>query len=176
MRSYGSNCRHDVNDRYEGSPHDSPNINRNAEFAEVERTTLEFAVSQFANDGNAVGPIESNGRKVEDSGNGGIGSKTNQIDKNTANAEEPDCDDGGVGALIDLVPDSRTRQHFVARVGPDGTGSGLNGCHGCEVENEAGGYCEEDASVATNDIVEDLCYGLNDYIAEGMRWVSGAVS
>ena len=137
--------------------------------------TLELAIKHLADDRDAVGPIQSDGGQIEDGRDGGVGSQTDQVDKDTGGNEEPDCVNWGIGLLVDLVPDSRQGKHFVAGVGPYCSSPGLDGCHGGEIENEAGGHGEEDASVPPNDVVEDLRYGLVDHVGEGVRWSATAV-
>lgn len=51
----------------------------------------------------------------------------------------------------------------------------MNGCHGGEIENEAGSYGKEDTSVSPNDVVEDLSYGLVDNILKGVGWIAAAI-
>ena len=176
LRSHGPNGGHDVDDRDKCRPNDSPDVDRQARPPEMEGPSFEFPVFHFADDGDTVRPIQSNSRQVEDGRNGGVRAQTDQIDEHARDGEEPDRVNRGVGTLVDLVPDSRQGQHFVAGVRPDGAGAGLNGRHGREIEDEASGHGEEDASVPANDVVEDLSDGLSDGIIERVGGVAAAVS
>ena len=173
--SHGPDGGHDVDDGNERRPADSPDVDGQASPSEMEWPTLKLAIQHFANDRDAVGPIESDGRQIEDGGNGGVRSQTDQVDADTSGREEPDRVNRGVGLFVDLVPDTRQGQHFVAGVGPNCSGTGLDGRHGCEVEDEAGGHGKENASVSPNDVVEDLSYGLVNNIAEGVSYAAAAI-
>lgn len=166
----GENGRHDVNDRHEGRPDDGPAVDPHARFPEVEGPWLEAAVGEFADDGDAVGPVEGDGREVEDGADGGVRAQSDEVDQDAADHEEPDGVEGGVGRRVDLVPDPAEGEHFVAGVGPDGAGAGLDGGHGGEVEDEEGGDGEEDAAVFADDLVEDLGDRLHD---RGVELVEG---
>ena len=172
---HGPDRRHDVDDSDKRGPNDSPDINRQARPPEVERPSLKLAVQQLTDDGNTIRPVESNGREVEDGRNGRVRSQSDQVDQYTRYGEKPDGVHRRIGPLVDLVPHSRQGQHFVASVSPYRSGTGLNGGHGCKVQNEASGYGKEDAAIPPDDIVEDLSYGLDDDIVEGMSWITAAV-
>lgn len=141
----------------------------------MEGPTLEFAVSQLADDGDAVGPVKSDGREVENGADGDVRAETDQIDENARDGEKPDGIDGSVGPLVDFVPDSRQGQQFVSGESPNGAGSGLNGCHGGEVEHEAGSYGEENTPLATDHVIEDLGYRLIDYVPKSGCHIAAAV-
>ena len=141
----------------------------------MEWPTLELAIEHFADDRNTIGPVKSNGCEVKDGRNCGVRSQTDQVDEHTRCSEKPHRVYGGVGLLVDFVPDSRKGEHFVARVRPYCSGAGLNGCHRCEVENETSGHGEEDAPISPNDVVEDLSYWLVDNICKGVSWITAAV-
>ena len=172
---HGPDGRHDIDNSDKRGPTDSPYINRQASPPEVERPSLKLAVKHLTDDGNTIRPIESDGREVEDGSNGRVRSQSDQVDEYTRYGEKPDGVNRRIGPLVDLVPDSRQGQHFVPRVSPYRSGTGLNRGHGCEVENEASGYGKEDASVPPNDIVEDLGYGLDDDVIECMSRVTATV-
>ena len=141
----------------------------------MERPPLELAVEHFANDWDTIRPIQRNGREVENGGDGGVRAQRDQIDEDARDGEEPDGVDRSIGPLVNFVPDSRKGQHFVAGVGPDGSGTGLNGRHGGEVEDETGGHSEENASVPPNNVVEDLSDGLINDIFERFAGIATAV-
>ena len=123
---------------------------------------LEFPECDLADDGNAVRPVERDSRQVEDSSNSRIGPQPDQSDQNTANAKQPHGINGRIRCLVNLVPNSRKRQHLVSRVRPDGAGPGLDGRHGGEVQHDERGDSEEDAAAFAHDVVEDLRNGLQD--------------
>ena len=175
LRSHGPDGRHDIDNSDKRGPNDSPYINRQASPPEVERPSLELAVKHLTDDRNAIRPIESNGREVENCRNGRVRSQSDQVDQYTRYGEKPDGVNRRIGPLVDLVPDSRQGQHFVPSVSPYRSGTGLNRGHGCEIKNEASGYGKEDASFPPNDIIKDLSYGLDDDIIEGMSRITAAV-
>ena len=172
---HGPDGRHDIDDGDKRGPTDGPYVNRQASPSEVKRPPLKLAVTHLTDDGNTIRPIESDGREVEDGSNGRVRPQSDQVDQYTRYGEKPDGVNRRIRPLVDLVPDSRQGQHFIASVSPDRSGTGLNGRHGCEIKNEASGYGKEDASFPPNDIVENLSYGLNDDIIEGMSRITAAV-
>ena len=142
----------------------------------MEGPTLELAVQHFADDRDAIGPVQSNSCEVEDGRDCGVRSQTDQIDEHTSGGKKPYCVDWSIGLFVDFIPNSRQGQHFVARIRPDRSGAGLNGCHGGEIENKASSHGEEDASFSSDHVVEDLRDGLVDHVAEGVGWVTATIS
>ena len=71
-RSYGSDSRQNEYDTDEQCPETSPCINKLAEHAHMPWSRLKLSKQQFANDGNAIAPVESNGADVENARNGSI--------------------------------------------------------------------------------------------------------
>ena len=155
-----------IDDCHKGRPNDSPTIDKRASPSQMEWSTLELAICQFAYNGNTIRPVKGNGSQIEDGSNSSVASQTNQIDEHTENAEQPNRVDRSVGPPVDLVPDSGKWKHFVTSISPDGTGSSLNSGHGREVENKEGSNGEEYATTFANDLVEDLRHRLVDHIHE----------
>ena len=136
---------------------------------------LELAEEHLAQDGDAVRPVEGDGRQVEDGRDGGVGAQPDEVDERAADGEEPDGVEGRGGGLVHLVPHARQREHLVARVGPHGAGPGLDGGDADEVEDDERGDGEEDTARGADVVVEDLGRGLGDGRGEGGGDVAGAV-
>lgn len=172
---HGSNGRLHINDGHEKGPHDSPGIDPYAGPAQMERPSLELTVCQFADDGDHITPIQSNGRQVEDGSDGGVGSQSDQIDQDAADGEQPYTPQGSIRPLVGLVPDPRERQHLVTGVRPDGPRSGLNGCHGSEVEHNVRTHGEEDPALPTDHLIEDLSHRLLHHVVECVGHISNGI-
>lgn len=142
----------------------------------MEWPSLELPVTHFANDRNTIGPVKRDGCEIKNCRDSGVRSKTNQVDEHTSYGEKPHCVNRGICPLVDLVPDSRQGQHFVASIRPNRSGASLDSYHRSEVENETSGHSEEDTSSPPDDVVEDLSYGLGDGIVEGVTGIAAAVS
>ena len=66
---------------------------------------LELAKDDFAEDGDAVAPVEGDGTDVEDTSDGGVGPEPDQIDGNAPKNRDPDGIKGCARTLIDNRPD-----------------------------------------------------------------------
>ena len=123
-------------------------------------SALETVAEQFADDGDAVRPVERNGGQVEDGRNRRIRAKADQIDQDTAEAEEPDRVKGRIRERADFVPDPRSRQHLVSRISPDSARASLDSGNSGEIQHDECRYRKEDTATSPNDVVEDLRYRL----------------
>ena len=121
---------------------------------------LEFAICQLAYNGDAVAPVQGDGRQIENRCNGCVRTQPDQVDQHGESREQPHAEHRSIGFLPDFVPDPAEGQHFVTGVGPDGAGACLDGRHGGEVEHDICTDGEEDAAAAADDFVEDLCHRL----------------
>lgn len=63
-------------------------------------TWLEASGDHLAEDRNDVGPVQGNGASVENTGDSGVGTETNQVDSDTPEDAEPDGVDGSAGAVV----------------------------------------------------------------------------
>ena len=81
--SHGSDGRHHVDDGDERGPDDGPDVDGQARPAEMEWSAFKLAVAHLADDGDAVGPVESDGCQIEDCSYGGVGAQTDQVDEHT---------------------------------------------------------------------------------------------
>ncbi|KAJ8610253.1 hypothetical protein MRB53_038656 [Persea americana] len=114
LRGYGQDCRQQEDDRNECRPGDGPEIDPEAEAAEVEGPRDELVAAHLADDGDAVRPVECDGGHVEDCRDGRVGAQPDQGDEDAEDDCQPDGVDGRVGAAIDLVPDAGEREELVA--------------------------------------------------------------
>lgn len=126
------------------------------------RPALKLVKEQLAQDGDTVRPVQSNGAQVEDSRDGDVAAQADEVDQDADERVEPHGQDGGVGALPDLVPHLGAGQHLVAGEGPDGAAACLEGCDADEVHDDEGGHCEEDGCALAHHVVVDLNHGLLD--------------
>lgn len=65
---------------------------------------------ELADDWNAVRPVKTDGADVEDSRDGRVAAQSNEVDQDAKKGVEPDSQNGRVGLVPDLVPDSGARQ------------------------------------------------------------------
>lgn len=123
---------------------------------------LELVEQDLAQDGDAVGPVQGDGAKVEDGRDGDVAAEADEVDEDADERIQPHGQDGGVGAAPDLVPHARPGQHLVAREGPDGAAAGLQGRDADKVHDDEGGHGEEDGGLLAHHVVVDLHDGLLD--------------
>ena len=76
---------------------------------------LEFSKDNFAEDGNAIAPIERNGTDVENSGDSCVGSESDQINGNAPEYRDPDGVERRSTPPVDDRPDPGSRDEPVAR-------------------------------------------------------------
>ena len=124
------------------------------------RTWLETATNELADDGDAVRPVQSNGTDVEDGRNGDVGTESDQVDGGAEDDRQPDGNDRGVGALVNDLPVLGSWEQTIAREGEDGTGQRLNGNHADGVDDEESAHSEDDGTLGTKVVLEDLNDGL----------------
>lgn len=149
-------------DRNEGSPRASPDVHKEARLAQVPRPALELVEEELAQDGDAVRPVQGDGAQVEDARDGDVAAQPDEVDHDADERVQPHGQDGGVGALPDLVPHARPGEHLVAGEGPDGAAAGLQGRDADKVHDDEGGHGEEDGCVLAHHVVVDLHHGLLD--------------
>ena len=65
----------------------------------------ELSEDELAEDGDAVRPIESNGAHVEDTGNGSVGTETDQVNDDAPEDGDPDCVERSASLGVDFCPD-----------------------------------------------------------------------
>ncbi len=97
--------RHNKDDRDEKRPDASPDVNERAELPQVPRTTFELAERKFADDRDAVAPVQRDGADVEDTRDGRVGAETDEIDGDAPEDGDPDREDRGTGQGQDLSPE-----------------------------------------------------------------------
>ena len=93
------------NDADKEGPEASPGIDKNAESAHMPRPGLELAKDYFAEDGDAIAPVEGDCTDVEDTRDGCVRSESDEIDNNTPKHRDPDSINRCTGALINYSPD-----------------------------------------------------------------------
>ena len=70
-------------------------------------TRLELSKDELAEDGDAVGPIESDSANAEDTCDGRVGTETDQVDDDAPEDGDPDCVEGSSRLGVDLYPGFR---------------------------------------------------------------------
>lgn len=111
--------RHEKDDSNESRPDTSPSIDKGRCFTQMPWTRLELAEGEFTQDGNAVAPIKSNSRDVENTQDSRIAAQTNKVDSDTPEDGNPDSIKRRTSALVELCPDLGTRNQPVSRKGED---------------------------------------------------------
>lgn len=124
---HGPRCRQDEDDADEQGPETSPGVDEGGQGPHVPWSWGEFSEHELAEDGDAVGPVESDGADVEDAGDGGVGTETNQIDDDAPEDGDPDCVDGSASLGVDLCPDAGEWQQAITGERPDGSAKSLLG-------------------------------------------------
>ena len=79
------------------------------------RAWREFAEDDFAENGNAIAPVQRNCTDVEDTSDGRVGSKSDQIDDNAPEHGDPDGVDGSPSPSVDDGPDPGAWNEAIAR-------------------------------------------------------------
>lgn len=97
------------------------------------RPGLEAVREQLAQDGDDVGPVQSDCRDVEDGRDSGIRPQPNESDRERRERQEPDAIDRRVRARANLVPNAAERDELVAGQRPEGARARLHASHTCEI-------------------------------------------
>ena len=95
---------HDEDDGYEERPDARPGVDDVAETTHVERSGLKFVGENLAEYGNAVRPVEGDGRDVEHTADGGVRAQPDQVDEDAAKNGNPDGPEGNLREAIDACP------------------------------------------------------------------------
>ena len=97
-------CRKQEDDGHEGRPDDSPRIDKDTRLAHVPGTRLKLVKSQFADDGDAVGPVQGDGTDIEDGVDGDGAAEADEVDDDAEYGVEPHSKHWCVGPPPDSVP------------------------------------------------------------------------
>ncbi len=103
------------------------------------RAGFELAEEEFAQDGDAVGPVERDGADVKHTGDRSVGTEADQVDRHAEENRDPDGIEGGSGDVVDLGPDAGERKQTVTGEGKNGSPKGLLGAVSNEKGVRAGG-------------------------------------
>jgi hypothetical protein len=122
---YWPYSRQDEDDADKQSPEACPNIDKRTEFAHVPWPWRELAKYKFAEDGNAVTPVEGNRTHVKDASDGCVGSKSDQINHDTPEYRDPNGVKGCSGPPVDYGPDPGAWNESIARKRKDCTSERL---------------------------------------------------
>lgn len=112
------------------------------------RTLLELAEDELACDGDTVTPIKRNSADVEYTRDSSHGTKTNQVDDNTPENRDPDCEEGSAGLGADFRPDVGEGQETVTGEGKDGSAESLHGGEAYKLDDDEAEDSERDAAAA----------------------------
>lgn len=137
---------------------------------------LEFSKEQFAQNGDAVAPVEGDGADGENTGNGSVGAQTDQVDRNAEEGRNPDGIQGCASPGRDLDPDVGEWQQAVTCEGEDSTTEGLHRGKGDELDDDQPGNGEEHGTTFAKAVVEDLRDGLGHRRHEDLVRAAHAVA
>lgn len=124
----GSNRGHDEDDGHEQGPDAGPGVDKIAEFTHVEGARFKAGRNDLAEDGNAIGPVQRDGRDVEDTANGSVRSQPDQIDADAEDRGDPDGEERDLGEAVDTGPDAGEGDETIAREGEKCAAERLLGC------------------------------------------------
>ncbi len=124
------------------------------------RTRLELAPDELAGNGDDIGPVERDGAHVENACDGNVGTEGDQVDGNAPEDADPNGVERGPCESVDLGPDVGKWDQAVAGEGKHRSSQSLGGSKANELEDDEGGYREEDPGTLAQRIVEDLCHRL----------------
>lgn len=165
----------DKDDADEEGPQARPDVDEPGQRAHVPRTGGEVAREQkLAYDGDTVAPVQGDGADGEHTRDGGVGSKTDQVDGDAEKDRDPDGVERSAGPGGDLDPDVGEGQHTVTGEGEDGTAESLHGCEGDELDDDQGSNGEEHGTTLAETVVEDLRDGLSHGRLEDLLHVAHA--
>lgn len=174
QRCHWSDSRQDEDDGHEQGPQTSVGIYVVTPLAHVPRTRLELAKDDLAEDRDTVTPVQRDGTNVKDTGNSGVGSETDQVDSNTAEHGEPNCQDRCTSKRQNFGPEPGPRDEPIAGESKDCSRQGLHGGEADELDDDEGTDGVEDSSTLAKDVVEDLSHWLIDRAGEDRCWVAHA--
>ena len=115
----------DEDDGHEQSPQHCPCIDEDTRFTHVPWARLKLAKDHFTDDRDAIAPVEGDGGDIEDTGNGGVGAETDEVDGDAEEDGDPDGIEGSAGQGVDLCPNAGEGDEAVAGEGKEGTCLGL---------------------------------------------------
>lgn len=134
--SHGHDCWEDEDSRDKCGPSDCPEINSVAPRAHPVRSRSDLAGDHLADNRDTVRPVERNSGDIEDGGNRGVATKTNQIEQDGAHTSKPNGVDWRLCQRRDLVPDAATWEQLVTSKGEDGATARLQRSDTGEVEDD----------------------------------------
>jgi len=146
----------------EQGPDTRPHVDPPAKLAQVPRSWLELAEHDFAEDWDAVAPIQGDGGYVENTEDGGVRAEADEVNRDTPKDADPDRENGSAGHRQDFCPDVRERNETIAREREDGASEGLHGREGDELDDEEGAKREDNATRLSENVEEYLGDGLCD--------------
>lgn len=170
-RSDGQDGWHDEDDGNEERPDASPGTDEWADdWTKVPWARLELSKDQTAEDWNTITPVQGDGSDVEDTGDGSVGSETDEVDGNAPEDGDPDSKDWGAGQWEDLNPDVGEWQEVVTAEGEDSASERLHGSEGDELDDDEGADGECDTARLSENVVEDLRDWLSDLRGQDVLW------
>lgn len=119
-------------------------------------TRLEFAKEQLAQNWNAVAPVQGNSTDRENTSNGCVRAKTNQVDGDAEEDRHPHSVEGSSSPRSNLSPHVGERQQAVAREGENSSAKGLHGSEGHELDDDQTRNREEHTTALAEAVIEDL--------------------
>ena len=172
LARHGPDGRQQEDDTDKQRPSARPDVHENAVLAHVPGSRLEAAEHDLAEDGDAVRPVERDSRDVEHASDGRVRAEADEVDRNAPEDGDPDGEDGGAGALVDLGPVLRPGDELVAGEGEEGAGQRLGRGEADELQDDEGADGVEDAAGAAEGVVVDLRDGLVEGGGENGGWVA----
>ena len=106
-------------------PRTGPDVDCSANLAHMPWTRLELPKNDFAEDGDAVTPVESNSTHIEDASNGSVRAKTDQINSDAPEDGNPYGIKWCSSAFVNNGPDLRKRDQAITGESKNGSRKGL---------------------------------------------------
>lgn len=157
VRGHGTIRGKNENDADKERPEAGPDIYEVAEDAHMPRSGSELTKQQFAQNGDAIAPVKSDGAKGEDGINCRVGAQCDKIDRNAEEHGDPDRIEGSASHGRYLDPDVGKGKHAVTGKGKDSSAKRLHGCESHKLDNEQSRNGEEDGTTLAKAVIEDLC-------------------
>lgn len=117
--------REEENDAHKRRPDNAPPVDEVAGPTKCPWPWLELVEENLAENGNAVAPVQGDGRDIENGANSLVATQSDEVNGDADEGEEPHGRDRSVSPFPDLGPEAGARQHLVTREGPDGAGARL---------------------------------------------------
>jgi len=160
------------NNGYEECPETRPGVHNCAEGSHVPWSRLELSKAHFAENGDDVTPVKSNSADVENTRDGSVRSKTNQVDGDREEHADPNGINWGSSLRVYVRPDVGKWDQAITGKCKDGPTYCLHGGEANKFDDDESADREEDTGAFAETVVVDLSNGLSERACEDLSWIA----